>query len=237
MSPAASLDAQFPRTAAIVPSRFPIRQPDSCSIGTSGVSLHPLEDSAPRSESEALRAEEFRALRATIRERGTLRLGLAAAGLTAWAALHVAVQAWLPSPVTLLVPLLVLAGVFEAIFALHVGVERIGRYLQAAYEAHSDNGPRWEHTAEAFGRAATDPAGKLDALFAVAFVSATLLNLVPVILLTAGPGQADPGVFAELALYGGLHLVFIVRVVRARRFASRQRAQELSLFERLGRPD
>ena len=49
--------------------------------------------------------------------------------------------------------------------------------------------------------------------------------------------RCDPGVFAELALYGGLHLVFIVRVARARRFASRQRAQELSLFERLGRPD
>ncbi|HQX81549.1 MAG TPA: hypothetical protein PKW63_07315 [Vicinamibacterales bacterium] len=206
-------------------------------IGTSGVFLHPPENIGRPIEPETLRAEEFRALRATIRERGTLRLGLAAAGLTAWAALHVAVQAWLPSPVTLLVPLLALAGVFEAIFALHVGVERIGRYLQAAFETSDPNGPRWEHTAEAFGRAATDPAGKLDALFAVAFVSATLLNLVPVVLLTAGSGQGDPGVFAELALYGGLHLVFIVRVARARRFASRQRAQELSLFERLGRPD
>ena len=232
-----NFDAQIPRTAAIVPSRFRITQPDSCSIGTSGVFLHPPEHIAPRPESEALRVEEFRALRATIRERATLRLGLAAAGLAAWAALHVAVQAWLPSPVTLLVPLLVLAGAFEAIFALHVGVERIGRYLQVTYEAPSDEGPRWEHTAEAFGRAATDPAGKLDALFGVAFVSATLLNLVPVVLLTAGSGQGDPGVFAELALYGGLHLVFIVRVARARRFATRQRAQELGVFERLSRPN
>jgi hypothetical protein len=230
-------DAHSARTAAIVPSGFQIPQPVSYSIGTSGVSLQPHEDITHGSEAEALRAEEFRALRATIRERGTLRLGLAAAGLAAWAALHVAVQAWVPSPVTLLVPLLVLAGVFEAVFALHVGVERIGRYLQATYEAPDGRGPRWEHTAEAFGRAATDPAGKPDALFAVAFVSAALLNLVPVVLLTAGPSQTDPGVFVEMALYGGLHLVFIIRVTRARRFATRQRAQELSLFERLGRPD
>ncbi len=221
----------------MVLSRFRITQPRWGSIGIVGVSLHPPEYSAQPSESEVLRVEEFRALRATIRERGTLRLGLAAIGLTAWAVLHLAAQAWLSSPVALLVPLLVLAGVFEAIFALHVGVERIGRYLQVAYEAHSDNGPRWEHTAEAFGRAATDPAGKLDALFAVVFVSATLLNLVPVVLLTAGSGLTDPDLAAEGALYGGLHLVFIIRVARARRFATRQRAQELALFERFGRPN
>ena len=55
--------------------------------------------------------------------------------------------------------------------------------------------------------------------------------------LSAGNGLTDPGLLTELALYGGLHLVFLIRVVRARRFAARQRAQELSLFERLGRPD
>jgi len=230
-------DAESPRTAAIVPSRFRIPQPDSCTIGPSGVFLHPPDPIPPQSEAHILRTEEFRALRATIRERGTLRVGLAVAGLTAWAALHVAVQVWLPSPVTLLVPLLVLAGAFEGIFAIHVAVERIGRYIQAAYEVSADLGPRWEHSAEAFGRASTDPAGRLDPLFSVAFVAATLLNLVPIVLLTAGLGQTEPGVFAELVLYGGLHLAFIIRVVRARRFTARQRAQELSLFERLTRPD
>jgi hypothetical protein len=37
----------------------------------------------------------------------------------------------------------------------------------------------------------------------------------------------------ELLLYGGIHLVFFARVVRGRRFAARQRLQELELFQRL----
>jgi hypothetical protein len=75
-----------------------------------------------------LRLVEFRALRATIRERGTLRLALAGLGLTGWAVLLVVVRIWLADPLALLVPLAVLAGLFEAVFALHVGVERVGRY-------------------------------------------------------------------------------------------------------------
>ena len=36
-------------------------------------------------------------------------------------------------PVATLLPLVLLAACFEAIFALHTGVERIGRYLQVFY--------------------------------------------------------------------------------------------------------
>lgn len=178
----------------------------------------------------SLRLEEFRALRATIRERGSLRVGLAVVGLAVWAALHLTVQIWVPMPVTSLVPLLVLAGVFEGVFALHVGVERIGRYLEAAYEADDITGlagPRWEHAAHAFGRGVTDAAGRLDPLFATFFILATILNLVPVVIETWTPP------FVELGVYGGLHLVFIGRVARGRRFARRQRGQELELFARL----
>jgi len=185
--------------------------------------------SAPDSGT-ALRLEEFRALRATIRERGSLRVSLAVAGLAVWAALHLAVQIWIPMPLTSLVPLLVLAGVFEGVFALHVGVERIGRYLEAGYEPDAVTRPprpQWEHAAHAFGRQATDTAGRIDPLFAALFILATILNLVPVVIETWTPP------FVELSVYGGLHLAFIGRVIRARRFASRQRGQEFELFARL----
>lgn len=178
----------------------------------------------------SLRLEEFRALRATIRERGSLRVGLAVVGLTVWAVLHLTVQIWVPLPLTSLVPLLVLAGVFEGVFALHVGVERIGRYLEAAYETDEltgPPGPQWEHAAHAFGRRVTDAAGRLDPLFATFFILAAILNLVPVVIETWTPP------FIELGIYGGLHLVFIGRVARGRRFAGRQRGQELELFARL----
>jgi len=57
-----------------------------------------------------------------------------------------------------LVPLLVLAAGFGAVFALHRGVERIGRYLQGFHEEAHGGG---EHVALEFPRkgrgAATDP--------------------------------------------------------------------------------
>src|SRR5262245_28415723 len=95
--------------------------------------------------------EEYRALRATIRERGTARVYLVVGGLGAWAALVIATASLASLPVATLLPLLFLAGVFEAIFALHTGVERIGRYLQVFYEEPPERG--WEHVAMAFGRA------------------------------------------------------------------------------------
>src|SRR5439155_3058751 len=70
-------------------------------------------------------AEEYRALRATIRERGTTRVWLFVVGLAVWAALVVATAALAALPIATLLPLLLLAAVFEAVFALHVGVERI----------------------------------------------------------------------------------------------------------------
>jgi hypothetical protein len=188
-------------------------------------SLNPSLLHTPREAD--LRLEEYRVLRATIRERGTLRAGLLVAGLCVWAALHLTVQIWLPMPVTSLVPLLVLAAVFEGVFALHVGVERIGRYLEAAYEDTASAGPLWEHTAHAFGKTMTDTAGRLDPLGASLFVLATLLNMVPVLIAAWTPP------FVELAVYGGIHLLFIVRIDRGRRFAKRQRGQELEQFARV----
>ena len=95
--------------------------------------------------------QEYTELRATIRERGTIRVCVFAAGLVAWAALTLATAVLATTPIATLLPLLALAAIFEAVFALHVGVERIGRYLQVYYET-DETGARWEHAAMAFGR-------------------------------------------------------------------------------------
>src|SRR5947208_9263461 len=71
--------------------------------------------------------EEYSALRATIRERGTARVWVFLAGLALWAALTIATAALVSLPVAALLPLLTLAATFEMVFALHTAVERIGR--------------------------------------------------------------------------------------------------------------
>lgn len=164
--------------------------------------------------------EEYSALRATIRERGSLRLVLFLVTIIAWAAATIATAALAALPVATLLPLFVLAAGFEALFALHTGVERVGRYLQVFY----DEEPRreWERTAMAYGRAY--PGGP-DALFSIYFYLASLLNFVPVLL-------ADP-VRLEVAVVGTIHLCFLARVFAAHRGAGRQRALDLERFTRL----
>jgi hypothetical protein len=163
------------------------------------------------------RIEEYRGLRSTIRARGTARVCIFIAGLGVWAALSLAILAMSAVPLAVVFPLLVLAGTFEAVFALHVGVERVGRYLQVF---HDDT---WEQTAMAFGPplagTGTDP------LFAGLFGLATVCNFLQVLV-----GGSVP---AELAVLGGFHVVFLVRVVMARRAAARQRAADLSRFQQL----
>jgi hypothetical protein len=151
--------------------------------------------------------EEYRALRATIRERGTARVCLFAAGMAAWAALAVASLALALPPLATIIPLLVLASTFEVTFALHAGVERLGRYLLVFH------GDTWEQTAGSFGQ----PPGavRLDALFTWVFLGAATANLMP--LLVTVP------VVQELAAVGLAHLVFVLRVLSAGRAARLQR--------------
>ncbi len=160
---------------------------------------------------------EYSELRATIRERGTARVWIFVVGTAAWAALAVATAALQAPPLGTLVPLLVLVATFEAVFALHVGVERIGRYLQVAHEA---DGRGWEHAAMNFGRPAG--AATTDALFAIPMLLATAANLVPALL--ASPTRE------ELIFVGGAHALFVVRVIVARAAAKRQRRIDLDRF-------
>jgi hypothetical protein len=158
--------------------------------------------------------QEYTELRATIRQRGTARVAIVVAGLAAWAALAIATAALSTSPLAALIPLLALAATFEGAFLLHVGVERIGRYLDVFFD------DRWEHVAGTFGR----PAGALalDPLFVVVFGLGTALNLLPALLLQ--PTRE------EVVFVGGAHALFLIRLGYARFAAARQRAVDRARF-------
>jgi hypothetical protein len=135
-------------------------------------------------------------------------------GMCVWASLLVATTAIGSPPIATLLPLLVIVATFEAVYALHVGVERIGRYLEVFY------GDEWETTAMAFGR----PRGAAapDALFTPVFALALLFNLMP--LLVAQP------VVEEWIFIGGAHALFAVRLAFAKLTASKQRAIDRERF-------
>jgi hypothetical protein len=169
---------------------------------------------------------EFAVLRQTIATRGTVRMVLFPVTLIGWATLATVLLLLEAAPVGALFSLAILVAGFEAIHALHVGVERIGRYLQVYYEADG-HGPRWETTAMAVGPAL--PGGGIDPLFTVVFVSAAIGNLVLVI--------APRPTMVELVAVVPLHFAFMLRVIRARGAAARQRAVELESFRALRSTD
>jgi hypothetical protein len=173
--------------------------------------------------------EEYRALRATIRQRGSLRLIVTSLTFVTWSALLLA-AARLSGPVLGLVPLVALAAGFEVVFAAHVGVERVGRYIQVHYEPAEGGPPAWERLALAIGPRANAGSG-IDALFSGLFVAATLLNFAVTGLMSRG-FWATLGWSAglEIAACAVVHAVFIGRVLRARRFAATQRDRDLALF-------
>ena len=166
-----------------------------------------------------LNEAEFRVLRQTIATRGTVRMVLLPTALIGWAALSLVILVVGEFPVASLMSLAVLVGGFEAIHALHVGAERIGRYLQVYYEG-AEGAPRWESTVTAIGPAL--PGGGIDPLFSFVFACAAFINIIPALL--PAPTRL------ELGIVGILHLAFVGRVVRARGAAARQRAVELESF-------
>ena len=167
-----------------------------------------------------LTESEFIALRRTIASRGTARIILLPVTLIAWSALTCTLLFVSDLPIASLFSLAILVGGFEAIHALHVGVERIGRYVQVYYES-SENGPQWETTAMAIGPAL--PGGGVDPLFTIVFAAAALINVIPALL----PAPVD---VREIGVITALHAVFVVRLVRARGAAARQRAVELESY-------
>ena len=71
--------------------------------------------------------DEVRLLRATIQQRGTARMVVLPIIFIGWAGTAVATAAVITVALSTLVPLLILVAGFEAVFALNVTVERIGR--------------------------------------------------------------------------------------------------------------
>lgn len=165
-----------------------------------------------------LRHLEYAAMRATIRERGTARMVLAPLIFIAWAAAVIAATAAIAMALSTLVPLMVLAAGFEAIFALHTNVERIGRYLQAY---HEDAGG-WEQVAMEFGR--RFPGGGPDPLYGRLFVVAVSVNYLPAALA---------GTPIEMGILAVLHFALLLRIRMARRAAAGQRAVDLERFTSL----
>jgi hypothetical protein len=163
---------------------------------------------------------EFTALRATIASRGTARMVLVPVVVIAWASLAIVVVLLGDLPVAALPPLAVLVAGFEAINALHVGVERIGRYLQVFYEG-TPGAPTWETTAMA--AAPRLRSAGVDPLFTVVFAATTILNMTTALVPEPTP--------LETLVLGGLHAAFLLRIARARQVASTQRARDLRAFQ------
>jgi hypothetical protein len=173
--------------------------------------------------------EEYTALRATIGQRGTARVWMFLVAISGWAALYIATVALALPPVESIAPLVVLAAGFEAVYAIHVGVERIGRYLQVFYENRAGDAstltPAWERTAMTFGRPRATAWAGTDPLFAIVFVLAGVLNVFAANLPAATR--------EEFIVVAAAHGLFFVRVASARVSASKQRANDLARFEQL----
>ena len=169
---------------------------------------------------EPLTSAEFAVLRQTIALRGTARMVIVPLTCLGWAVLTLVLLIYGGPPVATVVSLAVLVGGFEAVHALHVGAERIGRYVQVYYEALPE-GPRWETAVMTVGPAL--PGGGIDPLFSVVFVGMAIVNIVPALI--PFPTRLEIGVI------GLVHVGFVFRVVRARVAASRQRAVELESFK------
>jgi hypothetical protein len=174
-------------------------------------------DFSDSEDDRAFRLAEYQQMRATIRQRGTARMILVPAALTVWAALAIGTAAVITVALSTLIPLLALVGAFEGVFALHVNVERIGRYLQVFHE----RGHRgWEHVAMEFGR--RFPGASSDPLFGRVFIFATSVNFFPAAL------GGEPW---EAAIVAVCHFAFIYRVRKAQSLAASIRADDLRRFQ------
>jgi hypothetical protein len=173
-----------------------------------------------------LRALEYDSLRAALRLRVTLGPVLLVAVILGWAALTLWVFTTDVVSAATLVPLVMLAAGFEALYALHVSAERLARYIQVEYEetasASPAAAPRWETTSLSYRQRFT-PSGS-NALFSALFFIATIVNYVP---------AAVSGTVQELAGVGLAHTLFAVRILVASRRAARLRSEDLDRFRTL----
>ena len=177
---------------------------------------------------EDVAGREYAALRETIRARGGLRPIVFLIGIGAWAAVLIGVLTWLPAPIASVVPLLILVATFEVVRVLHLGVERIGRYIQVFFEESATGSvattpPAWERTAMAFGPSVPGAGG--HPYFLSVFFMATAVNFLAVVF-------PDP-IPVELATLAVPHVAFVVWVIYCDVGMRKQRASELARFRTL----
>ena len=165
------------------------------------------------------RVAEFTVLRQTIAARGTARVVLAAATVSTWATLATALGLFSELPLLALVPLCALAAGYEAVWALHVGAERIGRFIQVAHETEPGQAS-WETTVMQLGPGL--PGGGVNPLFSVAFGAASVVNL-------GAAFAPEPTPLEVVMLFAG-HLAVLLRLVQTRVWAGRQRQAVLAAF-------
>jgi|HubBroStandDraft_6_1064221.scaffolds.fasta_scaffold631660_2 hypothetical protein len=163
---------------------------------------------------------EYDALRATIRERGSVRMWLILAGILGWGALAIGLWAAEVQGALTLVPFLAVAATFEISFFIYIGVERVGRYLQVY---HEEDGQGWEHIVMAYGK---NFPGGADPLFIPLFSAVAIVNFLgSLAAATRRPGWIVVSLFA--------HLILGWRFLTARRLAATERALDLERFASL----
>lgn len=163
------------------------------------------------------RVAEFTVLRQTIAARGTARVLLFAASVAMWATLATVHGLFSDLPLLSLIPLCVLGAGYEAVWALHVGAERIGRFIQVAHETEPGQAS-WETTVMRLGPGL--PGGGVNPLFSLIFGAACLINL--------GAAFAAEPLPVEVMLLFAVHAVFLVRLAQTRILAGRQRQADLA---------
>ena len=173
------------------------------------------------------REAEYATLRQTIATRGTARAIVCVVTMAVWASLATVHGLFSDLPLLVVLPLVTLAAGYEAVWSLHVGVERIGRFLQVVYEGQPD-GPSWETVAM---RAAPGlPGGGVNPLFTPLFAGAALVNL--------GTAFVSEPTSVELILLLAMHTLFLVRLAHTRLLAGRQRRADLQAFQdAIGQPE
>jgi hypothetical protein len=166
------------------------------------------------------RETEYATLRQTIASRGTARAIVCVVTMAVWASLATVHGLLSDLPLLVVLPLVPLAAGYEAVWSLHVGVERIGRFLQVVYEGDQGD-PSWETIAM---RAAPGlPGGGVNPLFTPLFGGAAIVNLG-----TAFVAEPTP---LELILLFVAHTAFLLRLAQTRLLAGRQRRADLEAFQ------
>jgi hypothetical protein len=165
---------------------------------------------------DAIQLEEFRALRATIRDRAIARVILLAISWVGWAAIATAIMLVLPATPLLALPLVVVLAAFEVNLGTVRAAEGIADYLRVVFEERRAV-PGWETASAALARGRPAAADPLFFWIFVAVLCANYLCVVVAVGETADPSARVREDSLDLAVATVLHAAVLLRFVLARR--------------------